>query len=137
MPYVQIPKDLTKVKTKVALNLTKRQIVFFGIAAAVALPVFFIAKPHIGTSNAMLLLVIVALPLFLTAMYEKNGQPLEKIFINFWRWNKKPKIRKYQTQNIYLALSSEKKGEIAVGKKTVKSKKATKTTKSGGKKAAK
>lgn len=138
MPYVQIPKDLTKVKMKVAFNLTKRQLIFFGIAAAAALPVFFIARPHIGTSNAMLLLVVVALPLFLAAMYEKNGQPLEKILMNFWKWNRKPKIRKYQTQNIYSVLSVGRKGESAVGKKTKasgKPKKAVKTP--GSKKAAK
>ena len=29
MAYVPVPKDLTKVKTKVALNLTKRQLIFF------------------------------------------------------------------------------------------------------------
>ncbi len=28
MAYVPVPKDLTKVKTKVALNLTKRQLIF-------------------------------------------------------------------------------------------------------------
>ena len=30
MPYVPVPKDLTKVKTKVALNLTARQLICFG-----------------------------------------------------------------------------------------------------------
>ena len=30
MPFVPVPKDLAKVKTKVAFNLTKRQIVCFG-----------------------------------------------------------------------------------------------------------
>ncbi len=29
MPFVSVPKDLDKVKTKVALNLTKRQLVCF------------------------------------------------------------------------------------------------------------
>ena len=29
MPYVPVPKDLTKVKTKVAFNLTKRQLICF------------------------------------------------------------------------------------------------------------
>ena len=27
MPYVPVPKDLTKVKTKLAFNLTKRQLI--------------------------------------------------------------------------------------------------------------
>ena len=38
MAYVTVPKDLTKVKTKVALNLTKRQLVCFSMAAAVGVP---------------------------------------------------------------------------------------------------
>ena len=33
MAYVPVPKDLTQVKTKVALNLTKRQLIFFSMAA--------------------------------------------------------------------------------------------------------
>ena len=33
MAYVPVPKDLTKVKTKVAFNLTKRQLVCFGCGA--------------------------------------------------------------------------------------------------------
>ena len=45
MPYVPVPKDLTKVKTKVAFNLTKRQLIFFSIAGAVGLPVYFLT-PH-------------------------------------------------------------------------------------------
>ena len=30
MAYVNVPKDLTKVKTKVLFNLTKRQLICFG-----------------------------------------------------------------------------------------------------------
>ena len=33
MPYVPVPKDLTKVKTKLAFNLTKRQLICFSLAA--------------------------------------------------------------------------------------------------------
>ena len=34
MAYVDIPKDLTSVKTKVMFNLTKRQLICFGTAGA-------------------------------------------------------------------------------------------------------
>ena len=34
MAYVPVPKDLNAVKTKVLLNLTKRQLVCFGAGAA-------------------------------------------------------------------------------------------------------
>lgn len=33
MPYVNVPNDLSRVKTKIAFNLTKRQLVCFGGAA--------------------------------------------------------------------------------------------------------
>lgn len=102
MPYVQVPKDLTKVKTKVAFNLTKRQLVCFSIAAATAVPTYFLAKGAIGNTAAMLLLIVVAMPSFLAAMYEKNGQPFEKVVkivvkSRFIR----PKIRPYKTENVY------------------------------------
>ena len=35
MPYVNVPNDLSKIKTKMAFNLTKRQLVCFGSAGAV------------------------------------------------------------------------------------------------------
>ena len=37
MPFVPVPKDLTRVKTKVALNLTKRQLICFSIAGAIGM----------------------------------------------------------------------------------------------------
>ena len=40
MAFVSVPKDLTKVKNKIIFNLTKRQLICFGIAAAVGLPFY-------------------------------------------------------------------------------------------------
>ena len=51
MAYVTVPKDLTKVKTKVALNLTKRQLVCFSMAAAVGVPLFFLIKGSVPQQN--------------------------------------------------------------------------------------
>ena len=102
MPYVQMPKDLTKVKTKVAFNLTKRQIICFGLAAVCAVPTYFLTRETIGNMAAMLLLIVIAMPFFLCAMYEKNGLPFEKIAkavikSRFLR----PKVRPYKTENVY------------------------------------
>ena len=33
--YISVPRDLTKVKSKVAFNLTKRQLICFGTAALI------------------------------------------------------------------------------------------------------
>ena len=106
--YVPVPKDLTSVKTKFLFNLTKRQLVCFGGGALLGVPLFFFLKPHIGTSTAALLMVFVMLPFFLLAMFERNGQPLEKVARNmanvlFLR----PKRRPYMTNNFYTALERQ------------------------------
>jgi hypothetical protein len=104
MAYVSIPKDLTTVKTKFVLGLTKRQTVCFSAAAATGLPLFFLLRNVIPTSVAAMLMVIVMLPWFLFAMYERNGQPLEKFLKCIYTVQfKRPKVRTYQTNNLYAA----------------------------------
>ena len=44
MAYVPVPKDLTKVKTKVMFNLTKRQLICFTGGALIGVPLFFFAQ---------------------------------------------------------------------------------------------
>ena len=85
MAYVPVPKDLSKVKTKVAFNLTKRQIVCFAVALLLGLPLFFLLKDSTGTSLASMAMIAVMLPCFLFAMYEKHGQPLEVVVKNIIR----------------------------------------------------
>ena len=46
MAYVPVPKDLNAVKTKVLLNLTKRQLVCFGAGAALGVPLFFLLNSY-------------------------------------------------------------------------------------------
>lgn len=108
MPYVPVPKDLTTVKSKVAFNLTKRQLICFSLAAGVGVPIYFLTRNIVGTSGACLLLIMGALPFFFLAMYEKNGQPLEKVlkqYINarFIR----SKVRPYRTDNLYSAIMKQ------------------------------
>ena len=57
MAYVPVPKDLTAVKSKVFLNLTKRQLICFGGGALIGVPLFFLLKQHISTSAAALCMI--------------------------------------------------------------------------------
>lgn len=102
MAYVNVPKDLTKIKSKVLFNLTKRQLICFGLAALMGVPLFFLLKGGIGTTAAAMVMIVVMLPGFLFGVYEKNGQPLEVVGRQiiescFLR----PKERPYQTVNAY------------------------------------
>ena len=108
MAYVPVPKDLNAVKTKVMFNLTKRQLICFGSGAAIGVPLFFLLKNSIGTSAAAICMIIVMLPCFLLAMYEKNGQPLEKILRNIIQVAfLRPKQRPYMTNNFYAVLERQ------------------------------
>ena len=108
MAYVPVPKDLSKIKTKVAFNLTKRQLVCFGGGALIGVPLFFLLKGPVGTSTAAMCMMVVMLPFFLFAMYEKHGQPLEKILGNIIRVSViRPKERPYRTNNFYAVLERQ------------------------------
>lgn len=110
MPYVTIPKDLTKVKTKVLFNLTKRQLVCFSAGLAVGFPLFFLTKNALGNSTAALLMIFAMLPAFLLALYEKNGQHLEVIIRNMVRvLFLRSKERPYRTNNFYAVLERQDK----------------------------
>ena len=102
MAYVPVPKDLSKVKTKVALNLTKRQIICFSLAGVCGVPVYFLTKNSLGPDVAATLMVIAMLPFFFLAMYEKDGFPAEKILYHMIRQKfLRPGIRVYRSENMY------------------------------------
>ena len=93
MAYVQVPKDLTRVKTKVMFNLTKRQLICFGSAGV------------LGTTFAACIMIVIVLPLFMFGVYEKDGRPLEKILMSIYRQKiKYPGVRPYETRNMYGAI---------------------------------
>ena len=105
MAYVPVPKDLTKVKSKFLFNLTKRQIVCFGLGALVGVPLFFLTKEAIGVSMAAAFMIIVMLPFFMFAMFERHGQPLEVLLKHFIEAHFiRHRTRVYQTENFYAAI---------------------------------
>ena len=115
MAYVPVPKVLSKIKTKVAFNLTKRQIVCFAVALILGLPLFFLLKDSAGTSLAAFVMIVIMLPCFLMAMYEKHGQPLEVVIRNIIQTKfVRLKERPYQTENFYAVLEKQRKLEKEV-----------------------
>ncbi|MDR1668982.1 MAG: PrgI family protein [Oscillospiraceae bacterium] len=102
MAYVPVPKDLTKIKTKVALNLTKRQLLCFSLAAVIGVPAYLLTRGAIGGSGAVFLMIGLMLPFFFMAMYEKDGLSAEKVIRNYIRAKLWPGVRPYRTVNIYI-----------------------------------
>lgn len=78
MPYVPVPKDLTKVKTKVVFNLTKRQLICFSLGGVAGLPTYFLTRGFIGNTPALLIMIALMAPFFFFAMYEKRRSARRK-----------------------------------------------------------
>ncbi|MBQ9910714.1 MAG: PrgI family protein [Lachnospiraceae bacterium] len=99
--YIKVPKDLSNVKSKILFNLTKRQLLLFTAAALIGVPSYFLVKSAAGTSLAAMCMVLIMIPVFLFAMYEKDGEHLEAVL---WHFIKavflRPKIRPYLTEDL-------------------------------------
>ena len=110
MIYVTVHKDLANIKTKVLFGLTRRQIICFGAAALIGVSLFFLLRNTVSASTATIWMVMAMLPFFLFAMYERNGQPLE-VFLKHMVQTifVRPKIRIYQTTNIYAEVERQEK----------------------------
>ena len=116
--YIPVPRDLSRVKSKIIFNLTKRQLLCFGAAAMIGVPVFFLVKKSTGNvSLSAMIMMVLMLPLFFLAMYERDGQPLEVIAKHFIETKFiRPKIRPYQTDNYYRVLQRQAWAEEEVAK---------------------
>lgn len=126
MAYVNVPNDLSRIKTKLAFNLTKRQLVCFGTAAVIGIPTYLLARSSIGGTGAMLLMIALMLPFFFLAMYERDGLPAEKVLRNILRATiLTPRVRPYKTDNFYYYLHKQGKEapKIAQGKNSTARKK--------------
>lgn len=132
MAFVSVPKDLNKVKTKVALNLTKRQLISFSIAAIIGLPTYWFSRKTVGNDLAVFLMIGVVMPFFFVAIFEKDGIVFEKYMGHIIRQKfLYPKVRLYRTQNFYdyLNTSEESEGKELAKQKSRKRKEVVKKPK--------
>ena len=113
--YISVPRDLTKVKSKIFFNLTKRQLICFSIAAAIGVPAYFLLRKTGNMSFAAMCMILIMLPFFFLAMYERDGQPFEVVARHFIESKFiRPKIRPYQTDNYYSILERQAQAEKEV-----------------------
>ena len=131
MAYVQIPKDLNKVKTKIAFNLTKRQLIGFSLAGITSIPAYLNTREILGNDVAMLLLIIIAFPFLFMTFYEKDGLTSEEYFKavylhQFYQPKKRIKeseyIKKRKEEMIIAAQTKNKRKKVKTESKNIYSK---------------
>lgn len=107
MPYVEVPRDLSKVKNKVAMGMTKRQIISIAAAGLICAPLFWLLQGLGGL--ALYIAILPAIPSFMFGFYTaRDGRPLEKVLSNYIEVRyKRPRRRIYQTKNIYAQLARQ------------------------------
>lgn len=74
---VAIPKELKKIKSKLFLGLTQRQLIGFGVAIVISGIMFLLTKSTLGVDTAMYVMFIFAAPIFFITIYSKDGIPAE------------------------------------------------------------
>lgn len=111
----QCPERPDKSKKQGDVQSDKRQLICFGLAALIGVPSFFLLKTVVKVNTAVMGMMVIMMPFFFLAMYEKNGQPLEVILSHMIQAIfKRPKIRPYMTDNYYDALLRQAKAEKEV-----------------------
>lgn len=109
--YISVPRDLANVKTKVAFNLTKRQLICFGAAALVGVPLFFVLRDVGGNTAATLGMMVVMLPAFFLGMYQKKRSARRKTAAVLCA-GKVPAAEGTPVQNLQLLFDSDKGGDV-------------------------
>lgn len=110
MRYVTVYKDLNRIHPKVAFNLTKRQLICFGLAGAIGLPFYWYTRTALGSDVSLLLMMLLCAPFLLAAVYRnrKTGEPFEKILFHVLRAKFiYPQTRPYKSENIYAAVQRQ------------------------------
>lgn len=96
------------IKQKFMFGLTKRQVVCFGIGLLLGLPVFFIVKSFVSDLTVSIMAMgLVAMPFIMCGLYNKNGLHLEQIVKLMIEFFKKPKIRTYQSENVFSSIERQ------------------------------
>lgn len=83
----------------------------------VNVPSFFLMKSAVAVNIAVMGMMVIMMPFFFLAMYERNGQPLEVILEHIVQARfKRPRIRPYKTDNRYAAIMKQAEAEMEVEK---------------------
>lgn len=127
---VSIPKELKTIKSKLFFGLTKRQLIGFGTALGLGLPVFLLLKKF-SLDVAMYGLFFVALPIIFATIFSKDGMPAEtwiKLMLEYKYLN--PQRRYYKVSKRNRRLAGERK--MLNDKKVRKNKPVSSSSKAGG-----
>ncbi len=102
---VKINREIRNYTESVFFGLSLRQIIFSVCALAVAVAVFFVFKPMLGTETTSWICILAAAPFAALGFVKYNGMTAEKFV---WAWFKSefliPKKLTFKSTNTYYEL---------------------------------
>lgn len=114
---VKINREIRNYTESVFFGLSLRQLIFSALACGVAVGLFFILKPYVGTETVSWVCVLGAAPFAALGFVKYNGMTAEKFL---WAWLKSeflvPKKLVFHATNTYYELMQQSRKSKKGGK---------------------
>ena len=99
---VKINKEITDYKEKIFFGLSLRQFVFSLLAVCVAVLLYFLLKPYVGTEAVSWMCILGAVPFAVMGFFSYHGMTAEKFIINYIRTEMiEPHVLLFRPTNYY------------------------------------
>ena len=99
---IKINKEIREYTESMFFGLSLRQFIFSLLACGVAIGLYFLLNPYLGTETVSWVCVLGAAPFATFGFVNYNGMPLEKLI---WAWFKSkfliPKKLLFRPENLY------------------------------------
>lgn len=120
MAFVNMTRDFSEMrKTLPGINLTKRQVIAFGVGSLIGIPVYLVMHLafRLDTMTSLVGLCVATAPIAAGLMYRRNGMGIEKHIKFYYETHfVRNTDRPYQTNNLYVLQEEERKLEREVEK---------------------
>ena len=99
---VKINREIRNYTESMFFGLSMRQFVFSILAMAVAVGLFFVLRPHLGTETVSWMVILAAAPFAMLGFVSYHGMTAEQ-FILAWLRSEllEPKELRFEANNIY------------------------------------
>ena len=105
---VKINREMRNYTESMFFGLTLRQFIFSVLACTVAVGVYFLLKPYVGTETVSWMCILAAAPFAALGFIKYNGMTAEKFV---WAWIKSeflmPKYLVFRPENLYYELMKD------------------------------
>ena len=99
---VKINKEISNYQESMFFGLSMRQFVFSVLAVAVAVVLYFVLNPYLGTETVSWVCVLGAAPFAAMGFFKYHGMTAEQFVINWVRTELiEPKYFRFQSQSLY------------------------------------